>query len=126
MLILAWAIMQPVAAQSFKPDWNAGWKAYENSDYATALQHFRPLAKQSHASAQYSLALMYRYNKGVLQDLVMAYVWFNVAATNGNSFADYDRDRVLSKLTAPERKLARKLSKLCLKKPAKCPEYSDD
>ena len=32
----------------------------------------------------------------------------------------------LARLNASERKLGQKLSKLCLKKPAKCPEYSDD
>jgi hypothetical protein len=43
MLVLL--IAQPVAAQSFKPDYDAGWDAYSKGDYATALKHFRPLAK---------------------------------------------------------------------------------
>lgn len=202
MLILALAIMQPVEAQSFKPDFDAAVKANKKMDYATALRHYRPLAEQGHASAQnrlgnmysfgigltrdYKQALkwyrlsakqgylyaqaslghmyrngfgvtrdykqavgwyrkaanqgahfaqrplgeMYRDGKGVLQDLVMSYVWLNVAATEdtgamASKHSDI-RDNVLSRLTAPERKLALKLSKLCLKKPAKCPEYSDD
>ncbi len=44
-LVLAITIAQPVAAQSFKPDYDAGWDAYSNGDYATVLKHFRPLAK---------------------------------------------------------------------------------
>jgi hypothetical protein len=43
LLILALALVQPVSAQSFKPDNEAGWKAYKQKDYATALGHFRPL-----------------------------------------------------------------------------------
>ena len=46
MLILALAIIQPVAAQSFKPDFKVGLDAYFKKDYATALRHFRPLAKK--------------------------------------------------------------------------------
>ena len=162
MLILALAITHPVAAQSFKPDYDAGIKAWMNKDYATALKHLRPLAKKGHAKAQNKLGdfywigygvtqdykqavkwlrlsakqgnldaqsglgSMYTHGNGVLQDLVMAYVWLNVAVTNGYGMAKMDRDELLSRLTAPERKLALKLSKLCLKSPAKCPEYSDD
>ena len=48
MLVLALAMAQPVAAQSFKPDYWAGDTAYLNKDYATALRHWRPLAEQGH------------------------------------------------------------------------------
>ena len=43
LLILTLALGQPVSAQSFKPDNEAGWKAYKQKDYAPALGHFRPL-----------------------------------------------------------------------------------
>ena len=45
MLVLALTLAQPVAAQSFKPDNDAGDAAYNQGDYATALRHFRPLAE---------------------------------------------------------------------------------
>jgi hypothetical protein len=38
------------------------------SDYATALKHFRPLAKQGHADAQWELGLMYKNGLGVTKD----------------------------------------------------------
>ena len=57
MLVLALAFAQPVAAQSFKPDYDAGFKAYEQKDYATALKHWRPIAKQGNAMAQFQLGL---------------------------------------------------------------------
>ncbi len=162
MLILALAITQPVVAQSSEPDDAAGWNAYFEKDYATALKHFRSLAKQGDAvaqnmlgemyregqgvpknykeavrwyreatklgniGAQRNLGRMYRDGRGVLQDLVMAYVWINLATNNGCLLANERRDEIHAKLTAPERKQALKLSKLCLRKPAKCPEYSAD
>ena len=71
---------------------------------------------------------MYRDGKGVVQDLVMAYVWLSVSAANSNPYYNTkrDRDKVLKRLNQSDLKKARKLSRLCLKKPAKCPEYSDD
>ena len=45
LLVLALTVSQPVATQSFKADYDAGWDAYSKGDYATALKHFRPLAK---------------------------------------------------------------------------------
>ena len=59
MLILALAIMQPVAAQSFKPDFDAGARAKVKGDDVTALRHWRPLAEQGNARAQYWLGEMY-------------------------------------------------------------------
>jgi TPR repeat protein len=59
-----------------------------------------------------------------MQDLVMAYVWYNVAATNGNNIAKARRDKVLKRLADLERRLAVKLSRQCHEKPASCPKYS--
>jgi TPR repeat protein len=132
MLMLALAITHPVEAQSFKPDVNAGIRATAEGDYATALKHLRPLAKQGHVKAQFLLGLMYFTGHGVLQDFVMAYVWLNVAATKGfigklnGSSAKVWRDGAFHTISPSDHPLARKLSKLCFKTPAKCPEYSDD
>ena len=163
LLVLTLAMVRPVAAQSFKPDNNAGVAAYKRGDYARAVQHFRPLANHGHAGAQYNLGVAFDeglgvtkdpkqavrwYRKaanqgyahaqanlgatyftgnGVLKDHVMAYVWYNVAAANGKSkLAPKSRNFIGQRLSQSDLKKAQKLSKLCLKKPAKCPEYSDD
>lgn len=112
-------------------------KPYRN--YKEAIKWARKAAVHGDSSPQHSLGVMYSKGQGVLQDLVMAYVWLNLATLNSNySTVDPEiaeqlalgaaevRDKILPRLTASELKLARKLSKLCLKKPAKCPEYSDD
>ena len=84
------------------------------------------MAKQGNNYAQYWLGRMYRDGKGVVQDLVMAYVWLSVSAANSNPYYNTkrDRDKVLKRLNQSGLNKARKLSKLCHKKPASCPKYS--
>ena len=68
LLILAVAMVRPIAAQSFKPEYKVGRAAYNQRDYATALRHWRPLAEQGDARAQLYLGQMYRRGKGVTKD----------------------------------------------------------
>jgi TPR repeat protein len=75
LLILALALAQPVAAQSFKPYYWLVSRAYDEKDYATALKHFRPLAKQGDADAQDELGTMYQYGWGVTKDYKEAVRW---------------------------------------------------
>ncbi len=60
-----------------------GWEALKRGDYATAMREFRPLAKQSHAKAQFFLGFMYKYGLGVPQDLAEAVKWYRKAAEQG-------------------------------------------
>ena len=85
MLVLAFALVQPVAAQSFKPDNEAGWKAYKQKDYATALRHFRPLSEQGNVPAHYCLGRMHLYGEGVTQDYKQALHWYRKTAKQGDS-----------------------------------------
>ena len=98
MLVLL--IAQPVAAQSFKPDYYAGDAAYMKKDYATALRHFRPLAKRGHARAQNALGWMYRDGRGVTRDCKEALRWYRKAAKQGNAAARYDLAAVEKQLRA--------------------------
>ena len=54
------------------PSWSAdfykGFLAYNNGDYATALEEWTPLAEQGDAQAQSFLGVMYDNGEGVLQD----------------------------------------------------------
>ena len=38
-------------------DFDKGWEAYYNGDYATALKEFKPLAEQGDAKAQFNLGV---------------------------------------------------------------------
>ena len=76
-----------------------GVAAYERGDYAAALKEWRPLAEQGDATAQFNLADMYKYGKGVTQDYVQAYMWWSVAGANGFEEANIHRDIVAEWMT---------------------------
>ena len=78
LLILVMA--QPVAAQTFKPDFWAGNEAWNKNDYATALKHFRPLAEKGDARAQTKLGWMYYRGMVVTKDYKKAVKWYRKAA----------------------------------------------
>ena len=124
------ALAQPVMSQSClivaPQDYNTGLAAWIRGDHETALEYFKPLAKNGHTEAQYNLFAMYNNGKGFSKDNVMAYVWLTIAATNGHKLADYLNKKFATKfLDEAQIKRAHTLVKLCLKKPANCPEYSN-
>ena len=101
-------------------------RAYRTGDYATALMYLRSLAEQNHKKAQGTLGWMYESGKGLLRrDYIMAFVWYDLAVTNGHKKAHRNRYNIKSKLDEAELKKARALSKRCLEEPANCPKYSD-
>ena len=56
-------LMMTVAPPSWA-DIEAGLRAYEQGDYATALTELRPLAEQGHAEAQVRLGWLYDQGRG--------------------------------------------------------------
>jgi hypothetical protein len=71
-------------------------------DQKTAVLWFRRAAEQGHADAQHALGLMYRYHvAGMPQDMVIAYMLWNLSSAGGNSNAT-DQRAAISKLMTPE------------------------
>ena len=114
-------VLQSAVAQ----DYEKGKKAYRRGDYAKALMHIKPLAVQGHAKAQGTLGWMYEAGKGLRQDKVMAWVWYDLAVENGHKKAHRNRYSAKKNFNEAQMQKARALSKLCLEKPTSCPEYSD-
>lgn len=54
-------------------------------DYAEAVRWFRRAADQGDEKAQFALGLSYLHGQGVAQDLVAAYMWFDLAARSETS-----------------------------------------
>ncbi len=71
-------------------DFDAGVKAYERGDYATALRVFRQLADQGDAAAQFNLGLMYSKGQSVAQDYAATVRWYRKAADQGYAYAQYN------------------------------------
>ena len=71
----------------------------------------RLAAEQGIAGAQFNLAARYYTGKGIPQDYVLAYMWANLAASQGDEDAVKLRDKIATKmppdLIAEAQRLAR-------------------
>jgi len=115
-LILAVAILATSITASLAQDFNKGRKAFDKADYATALSEFRPLAEEGFALAQNNLGYMYYNGKGVIQNFVIAHMWWNIAASNGHENAVYNRDKIAKLMTASQLEKAQELARECVQK----------
>ncbi len=72
-------------------------------DQRHAVTWFRRAAEQGHGEAQHALGLMYRYHQaGMPQDMVLAYMLWNLAATSGHANAVQQRAAIVQKMTAEQ------------------------
>lgn len=74
----------PLQAQSVK----AGIDAWQRSDYAGAVNMWRPLAEKGDADAEFNLGQAYRLGRGVATNLSAAKTWFERAASQGHLDAE--------------------------------------
>ena len=72
-----------------RKEFSKGHEAYQNEDYATAFNTWKPLAEQGLFSAQYAIADMYADGHGVTQDNLMSAMWFSFAAEQGYDEAQF-------------------------------------
>jgi peptidoglycan hydrolase-like protein with peptidoglycan-binding domain len=86
------------AAAPASADYYDGMTAYHNFDYATAHRELQPLADRGDARAQRLVGLMYRDGLGVRQDLIRAYMWFDLAAEGGQFTAAGLRDELAERM----------------------------
>jgi cell division septation protein DedD len=74
----------PLSAQSVK----AGIEAWQRSDYAGAVEIWRPLAEKGDPDAEFNLGQAYRLGRGVATNLAAAKTWFERAANQGHVDAE--------------------------------------
>ena len=115
-LCLTLAVFLGSVGMSESGNFVKGSIAYDSGDYATALSEWKPLAEQGNASAQYSLGLMYKEGRGVIQDNVYAHMWFNIAASSGGKLAVENRDIVAKEMTPSQLEKAQDLARECVRK----------
>jgi TPR repeat protein len=81
-------------------------------DQKMAVKWFRKAAEQGHAAAQHALGLMYRYHvAGMPQDVVIAYMLWNLAAASGNANATEQRASIARQMTQEQIEEAQALSR---------------
>lgn len=79
-----------LSSTAFADDFSDGFAAYEKGDYKTAMELWKPYAKQGEPSAQYNLGLMYDNGEGVPEDDKQAIKWYRLAAWQGYAKAQYN------------------------------------
>ncbi len=84
--ILAAALML-LAPLALGADYQKGLKAYNSSDYETALAEWQPLAEAGDVGGQFGLGLMYGNGFGVDMNDAEAIKWYGLAAEQGHAQA---------------------------------------
>jgi uncharacterized protein len=78
------------------------------------VRWYRAAAEQGNASAQNNLGASYANGQGVVQNFVLAHMWFNIAAANSIENAAENRNRVAELMTAQQIAEAQTLAQQCL------------
>ena len=64
--------------------------------------------------AQTNLGVMYRKGQGVPQDYILARMWYNVGAANGNEIGDHNRDIIAKEMTSEDISKAEAMARVCM------------
>jgi uncharacterized protein len=71
-------------------NFQAGVTAYDQGNYATAVQEWQPSADRGDPNAEFNLGLMYQLGRGVPQDDKQAAEWYRKAAGQGVAAAQFN------------------------------------
>jgi len=63
---------------------------YAQGDWDSAWFRLWGLAQQGNPAAQFDLAQLYRFGKGIPADLHLAFTWYEKAAAQGHGYAQYN------------------------------------
>ena len=81
----------------------------EDVDFESPFETVLLCAQQGHAFAQYNLGLRYDTGDGVPEDLVLAYMWFNLSAAQGHEIAQARKERIVARMTRGQIAEARRM-----------------
>jgi len=83
-------VLLSIAASAVDADYEKGFDAYSEGNYATALAEWQPLAEQGDAKGQFGLGLLYANGWGVDLDDDQAMKWYGLAAEQNHGEAAYN------------------------------------
>ena len=84
-------------------------------DHAEAARWYRKAADQGYVNAQNNLGVMYQSGQGVPQDIVQAYMWWDLAAA-GVLNSRLNRDIVAERMTPAQIAEAQRLAREWMEK----------
>ena len=90
-------------------DYSAGQKAWEAGRFAEAVSEWETAAAEGDRWAMVALGHVYKRGVGAPQDYILAHLWFNLAASQGDVQAAAERDALAEQMSLEEQAEARKL-----------------
>ena len=87
---------------------------FNEENYQSSFDIFRPLAEQGNAKAQFYLGFLYRIGKAVNQDYHQAYRWYLLSAEQGYAEAQYKIGLMYYKGQVVKKNFKRLLNGICL------------
>jgi len=87
--LLVCILLVLLGTQMFAQEIDKGYESYNDGDYVTALQEWKPLAEQGYAFAQYNLGILYEYGNGVPKDYAEAVKWYRLSAEQSYAISQY-------------------------------------
>lgn len=85
-------------------------KRLHPADSIEAVKWYRKAAEQGNKYGQYELAGMYEAGMGVERDIVLAYMWYDLGAAQGDWMARDIRNTIAEKMTPSQIAAAKKLA----------------
>ena len=104
-MVLALMCVTPVGAE-----YEAGQRAWEAGQRDTAITEWQAGADAGEAGSMLALGRLYLQGLGVPQNYVQAHMWFNLAASRGETEAVAERDALAAKMTPDAFAEAQKLA----------------
>jgi len=87
-------------------DYSAGLHAYQDKDYAKAMAEFKRSAVLGHKPSQFNVGIMYLHGEGTPVDVVEAYAWLALSATDKDDKRVNVRDMVMGKMDEKQKDAA--------------------
>ena len=85
-------------------------------DFKESLKWWQKAADQGHVYAQYNLGRMYKRGERVQEDHVTDYMWWNIAAANGDKDAKGNKGLIVEDMIPDQIAKAEALTKEMIKK----------
>lgn len=95
LLASAFLVIGGAAAHA---DYSIGSAAFNAGNYNRAYEEFKQSADSGNSLAQFMMGRLYAEGRGVVEDKVAAYMWYDLAASNGNTRAIAARDSIAARL----------------------------
>jgi len=87
---------------------------YGVRDFKEAAKWLKLAAEKCNANAQFNLGIAHAKGQGVPQHNVIAHMWWNISASNGDNLGGFERDNLAKKMTPQAIEKAQAMAAVCI------------